>query len=108
MLVACCCRIFHQSSRGDERGNSKHRIELLDAIDPSDVIDAAEQYARYIPVRVIGAMIGLPEEDCEMFTRWATDILQSHKKVGAFNQRRKKSLSTSKTMLTGELILVTT
>ena len=53
-------------------------VELLDAIDPSDVIDAAEQYARYIPVRVIGAMIGLPEEDCEMFTRWATDILQSH------------------------------
>ena len=55
-------------------------VELLDAIDPSDVVDAAEQYARYIPVRVIGAMIGLPEEDCEMFTRWATDILQSHPK----------------------------
>ncbi|MDP7068068.1 MAG: cytochrome P450, partial [Acidimicrobiales bacterium] len=53
-------------------------VELLDAIDPSDVVDAAEQYARYIPVRVIGAMIGLPEDDCEMFTRWATDILQSH------------------------------
>ena len=53
-------------------------IELLDSIDPSDVVDAAEQYARYIPVRVIGAMIGLPEDDCEMFTRWATDILQSH------------------------------
>ncbi len=53
-------------------------IELLDAVDPSDVVDAAEQYARYIPVRVIGAMIGLPEDDCEMFTRWATDILQSH------------------------------
>ena len=53
-------------------------IELLDAIDPSDIVDAAEEYARYLPVRVIGSMIGLPEEDCEMFTRWAVDILQSH------------------------------
>lgn len=53
-------------------------IELLDAIDPSDTVDAAEEYARYLPVRVIGSMIGLPEEDCEMFTRWAVDILQSH------------------------------
>ena len=53
-------------------------LDLLDKIDPSDTVDAAEEYARYIPVRVIGAMIGLPEEDSEMFTRWATDILQSH------------------------------
>ena len=52
-------------------------LDLLDKIDPSDTVDAAEEYARYIPVRVIGAMIGLPEEDSEMFTRWATDILQS-------------------------------
>ncbi len=53
-------------------------VELLDAIDPSDTVDAAEEYARYLPVRVIGSMIGLPEEDCELFTQWAVDILQSH------------------------------
>ena len=53
-------------------------VELLDAIDPSNTVDAAEEYARYLPVRVIGSMIGLPEADCEMFTRWSVDILQSH------------------------------
>ena len=41
-------------------------------------MDIAEEYARHIPVRVIGSMLGLPKEDSQMFTEWAVDILQSH------------------------------
>jgi|TARA_B110000914_G_scaffold220588_1_gene230904 cytochrome P450 len=52
--------------------------ELLDQIDPTSVVDVAEEYARHIPVRVIGSMLGLPKEDSQMFTEWAVDILQSH------------------------------
>ena len=42
--------------------------ELLDQIDPTSVVDIAEEYARHIPVRVIGSMLGLPKEDSQMFT----------------------------------------
>jgi cytochrome P450 len=43
--------------------------ELLDAMGDADVVDAAEQYAQHIPVRVIAKMLGFPLEDADHF-RW--------------------------------------
>jgi cytochrome P450 len=44
--------------------------------------DAACDYAQHIPVRVIGAMLGVPEEDEPIFTDWAIRVLQ----IGPTNQ----------------------
>jgi cytochrome P450 len=38
--------------------------------------DAASDYAQHIPVRVIGAMLGVPAEDEPRFTDWAIRVLQ--------------------------------
>jgi cytochrome P450 len=38
--------------------------------------DAAVDYAQQIPVRVIGAILGVPEEDADMFTGWVRDALE--------------------------------
>lgn len=44
-------------------------------------IDAADRYARHIPVLVIATMLGIPVEDEERFTDWAVRILQ----IGPFD-----------------------
>lgn len=53
--------------------------DLLDGIAASgdDVVDAADRYARHIPVRVIATMLGVPLEDEERFTQWVIELLQS-------------------------------
>jgi cytochrome P450 len=38
--------------------------------------DAAADYAQEIPVRVIARMLGLPEEEGDLFRRWIHDILE--------------------------------
>jgi cytochrome P450 len=50
---------------------------LLDAIEGDSTTNAADTYAKHIPVLVIASMLGLPSEDEDMFTQWAIDILQS-------------------------------
>ena len=42
----------------------------------ASTIDAAEQYAQHIPVRVIANMLGLPEEDADQFRGFVHDILE--------------------------------
>ena len=52
--------------------------ELIDAFDTSaenDVVDAAQDYAKYIPMRVIGDMLGLPPEDTSLFAQFVEDVL---------------------------------
>jgi cytochrome P450 len=39
-------------------------------------VDAAEDYAQHIPVRVIANMLGLPEEDADQFRGFVKDILE--------------------------------
>lgn len=41
-----------------------------------DVVDAADRYARHIPVLVIATMLGIPLEEEERFTDWVVRILQ--------------------------------
>ena len=46
--------------------------ELLSA---GDIVDAAEQYAQHIPVRVIAQMLGLPAEDGDRFREFIHRII---------------------------------
>ncbi|MBM3684652.1 MAG: cytochrome P450 [Actinobacteria bacterium] len=49
-------------------------VEIRESGD--DVVDAADRYARHIPVLVIATMLGVPLEDEERFTDWAVRVLQ--------------------------------
>jgi cytochrome P450 len=49
---------------------------LLDGFAHTGRADAAEQYAQQIPVRIIGQVLGVPEEMSDVFTSWVRDILE--------------------------------
>jgi len=44
--------------------------ELLDKIGTARTCDAAIDYASHVPVRVIAAMLGVPESDGDLFRHW--------------------------------------
>jgi len=51
---------------------------LIDAFDSSaanGVVDAAQDYAKYIPMRVIADMLGLPQEDTSLFAQFVEDVI---------------------------------
>jgi len=50
--------------------------ELIDAMRGRDIVDAAEEYAQHIPVRVIANMLGLPESDADKFRGFVHDVLE--------------------------------
>ena len=50
--------------------------ELIDGFIAAGSCDAAEQYARHIPVRVIAHMLGVPEDDGDLFIEWIHEILE--------------------------------
>ena len=50
--------------------------ELLDATSGRDDVDAAVDYARHIPLRVIVKMLGFPQEDADVFRRFIRMILE--------------------------------
>jgi cytochrome P450 len=50
--------------------------ELVDALRGHEVVDAAEGYAQHIPVRVIAHMLGLPEEDADLFRSFVHHVLE--------------------------------
>jgi cytochrome P450 len=50
--------------------------ELVDAMGDRDVVDAAEEYAQHIPVRVIAKMLGFPEEDADRFRGFVNHVLE--------------------------------
>jgi hypothetical protein len=50
--------------------------ELIDKFIAEGRCDAAQQYARHIPTRVIAAMLGVPESDGDLFIRWIHEILE--------------------------------
>jgi cytochrome P450 len=51
-------------------------VELIEALAGRDTVDAAEEYAQHIPVRVIADMIGLPEADGDRFRGFVHHILE--------------------------------
>jgi len=50
--------------------------ELVDAMRGREVVDAAEEYAQHIPVRVIAHMLGFPEEDADRFRGFVKHVLE--------------------------------
>lgn len=50
--------------------------ELLDALAGRNEFDAAVDYARHIPVRVIVKMLGFPQEDADIFRRFIHLIVE--------------------------------
>jgi cytochrome P450 len=50
--------------------------ELIDAMGDDELVDAAEDYAQHIPVRVIANMLGLPEEDGDLFRGFVNHVLE--------------------------------
>jgi cytochrome P450 len=51
--------------------------ELLDQIEGKDDIDAAVDYARHIPVRVIVKMLGFPQEDADIFREFIHLVIEA-------------------------------
>jgi cytochrome P450 len=49
---------------------------LIDAFEGRDVVDAAHEYAQYIPMRVIADMLGLPPEDGPRFRTFVESALE--------------------------------
>jgi cytochrome P450 len=49
---------------------------LIDAFEGRDVVDAAHEYAQYIPMRVIADMLGLPTEDGPRFRTFVESALE--------------------------------
>jgi cytochrome P450 len=50
--------------------------ELIDRFIADKHCDAAAQYSRHIPVRVIALMLGIPEKDSDHFIKWIHEILE--------------------------------
>ena len=49
---------------------------LIDGFIAEGRCDAAQQYARHIPVRIIAYMLGVPIRDSHLFIRWIHEILE--------------------------------
>jgi cytochrome P450 len=50
--------------------------ELIDGFISDGRCDAAARYSRYIPVRAIAHMLGIPEADGDRFIQWIHEILE--------------------------------
>ena len=50
--------------------------ELIDEMQGREIVDAAEEYAQHIPVRVIANMLGLPETDADRFRGFVHHVLE--------------------------------
>ncbi len=49
---------------------------LIDSFEGRDVVDAASEYAQYIPMRVIADMLGFPTDDFEHFREFVENALE--------------------------------
>jgi cytochrome P450 len=49
---------------------------LIDAFEGRDVVDAAAEYAQYIPMRVIAGMLGFPPQDGPRFREFVENVLE--------------------------------
>src|SRR5579884_2145066 len=50
--------------------------ELIDRFGDADVVDAAQDYAQHIPMRVIAQMLGFPQEDGPRFREYVENTLE--------------------------------
>jgi cytochrome P450 len=59
-----------------EPATREHCRSLVDGLAGRATADAAVEYAQHIPVRVIATMLGLPEEDAELFRGFVHHVLE--------------------------------
>lgn len=59
-----------------EEATRDYCVELIGAMGDRDVVDAAEEYAQHIPVRVIAYMLGFPETDAGRFRGFVHHVLE--------------------------------
>jgi cytochrome P450 len=50
--------------------------ELIDEFIADGKCDAAARYTKHIPVRAIAHMLGIPEQDSDLFIKWIHEILE--------------------------------
>jgi cytochrome P450 len=50
--------------------------ELIDGFIDDASVDAAARYTRHVPVRAIAHMLGIPQQDGDLFIRWIHEILE--------------------------------
>lgn len=75
-------------------------IAKVTARNPGEGIDAAVDYAQQIPARVIGRIIGVPEEMTDEFIGWVRDVLET----GVQNpEQRLVSFNALNAYLAGEI-----
>ncbi|GAA1282310.1 cytochrome P450 [Planotetraspora silvatica] len=60
-----------------EEGTRAFCHSLIDAFEGRDVVDAAREYAKHIPTRVIADMLGFPQEDSEKFGSFVENALEN-------------------------------
>lgn len=61
--------------------------ELLDGIAPAGHADVVERFAWPLPLRVMGRMLGLPQDDLERLHHWSNDWLALHQPGGSLEQQ---------------------
>ena len=50
--------------------------ELIDTFITDSSCDAAARYTKYVPVRAIAQMLGIPEQEDDLFIKWIREILE--------------------------------
>ncbi|WP_336214953.1 cytochrome P450 [Nonomuraea sp. LPB2021202275-12-8] len=60
-----------------EAGTRAFCHSLIDAMEGKEVVDAAREYAKHIPMRVIADMLGFPQEDSEKFSAFVENTLEN-------------------------------
>ncbi len=73
--------------------------KLVDGFADAGRADAAVDYAQQIPVRVIGLVLGVPEELSDTFTGWVRDVLE----FAHDEERRKRSRNAAIGYFLGEM-----
>jgi cytochrome P450 len=59
-----------------EQSTRAYCQELIGGMGDRTEVDAAEEYAQHIPVRVIANMLGLPESDADVFRGFVNHVLE--------------------------------
>ena len=74
-----------------EQSTRDYCHELIDAMGDRNVVDAAQEYAQHIPVRVIARMLGFPEDDADRFREFVVHVLEG---VDLPEERREEGMVT--------------
>lgn len=62
-------------------------VELLDAVDPTEVVDGVEALAIPLPILVIAELLGVPKEDRETFRTWSDAMIDAASQPTAESMR---------------------